>query len=403
MNIPVWYIPSWHGDLRLESVARDMTRIKLHDPTPNEREVADMILAKACERGWVLSATSPNHFRTGNDVVVLRAPLSEVGPLATSIVRPDAAVLTAITFMSGRVITVENARADLGAVIRQIEAETREVMEKVAAEEATSAPPAPEQPTSPPPAPPTVPVTETVAPALGHPYRDPSPEVVSVQRLAPAPPPPAPALPAPKRSQALANVTPKAAVTVRRATPCCPQCTPGAVGPASEVLLAFLDERQHKDWAERRAIVVRGGLTGHRYLLAHRSTELAARMGRICFDMEDQLVIHFHDMAVPPEEEVLAAKLILEHREPWLRNEATTFGGTQRFKNPFGDGGDGVWDATLTRQIGVYAGALSGELSYIQSPGEQAIVDYDTANLQYLLTSGLVSMGDSMVQAVEGD
>ena len=25
---------------------------------------------------------------------------------------------------------------------------------------------------------------------------------------------------------------------------------------------------------------------------------------------------------MPPEEEILAAKLILEHREPWLRNEA---------------------------------------------------------------------------------
>lgn len=393
--IPVWYIPSWHGDLRLESVARDMTRIKLHDPTPNEREVADMILAKACERGWVLSATSPSHFRAGNDVVVLRAPLSEVGPLATSIVRPDAAVLTAITFMSGRVITVENARADLGAVIQQIEAETREVMEKVAAEEAAAAQP---EPVPAPPAPPTVPVTETATAALEHPYRDPAPE--GVQRLAPTPPPPTPPPPAPEnRSQALANVTPKAAVTVRRATPCCPQCTPGAVGPASEVLLAFLDERQHKDWAERRAIIVRGGLTGHRYLLAHRSTELAARMGRICFDMEDQLVIHFHDRSVPPEEEVLAAKLILEHREPWLRNEATTFGGAQHFKNPFGDGGDGVWDATLTRQIGVIADTLSGG----PADDDRSPIDYDTANLQYQLTNGLVLMGESMVQAVEGE
>ena len=34
-------------------------------------------------------------------------------------------------------------------------------------------------------------------------------------------------------------------------------------------------------------------------------------------------MLHFHDNSVPPEEEVLAAKLILEHREPWLRNEAT--------------------------------------------------------------------------------
>lgn len=419
--IPIWYIPSWHGDLRLESVARDMTRIKLHDPTPNEREVADMILAKACERGWVLSATSPSHFRAGNDVVVLRASLSEVGPLATSIVRPDAAVLTAITFMSGRVITVENARADLGAVIQQIEAETRAVMERVAAEEArefaAAAEPVPVpvpaaiEPPAPSPVPSGPTVTETVDAALGHPYRDPTPVPAVVERtpqrhplhplLQATAPPPAPPAAAEKRSQALANVTPKAAVTVRRATPCCPQCTPGAVGPASEVLLAFLDERQHRDWAERRAIVVRGGLTGHRYLLAHRSTELAARMGRICFDMEDQLVIHFHDRSVPPEEEVLAAKLILEHREPWLRNEATTFGAFH-FKNPFGDGGDGVWDASLTRRIGIVAGVLG------DGPSDcQMSIDADTAELHYLVTTAipraLGALDSGLSQAMEGE
>jgi hypothetical protein len=370
--IPVWYIPSWHGDLRLEAVGSSMTRIKLHDPTPSEREVADVVLERACKLGWVLSATAPNHFRSGKDIAVLKAPLGEVGPMVTSIVRPDAAVLTAITFMSGRVITVENAKADLGAVVRRIEAETREVMERVAAEEqqeteaTEQAEAATSAATAAPPAPPGPLVTETTTEALGHPYRDPEPVVAVVERQPPAPPPaPAPAppsAPAPlaapeKRSEALANVTPKAAVTVRRPTPCCPQCTVGAVEPASEVLLAFLDEQQHKDWAKRRAIVVRGGLTGHRYVLAHRSTELAARIGRICFDMEDGLVIHFHDRSVPPEEEVLAAKLILEHREPWLRNEATTFGG-HKFKNPFGNGGDGVWDATLTRSIGTFVSAL---------------------------------------------
>ena len=54
---------------------------------------------------------------------------------------------------------------------------------------------------------------------------------------------------------------------------------------------------------------------------------------------------------MPPEEEVLAAKLILEHREPWLRNEATCLQQTKdgkwhdlgflRYKNPFGDASDG--------------------------------------------------------------
>ena len=105
----------------------------------------------------------------------------------------------------------------------------------------------------------------------------------------------------------------------------------------------------------------RGGLTGHRYILAHRASEIAAKNGKICFDADDRDVLHFHDQAVPPEEEVLAAMLVLQHREPWLRNEATCLGVrfSRVFKNPFGDHLDGVVDASLTKVVGAVAQALS--------------------------------------------
>lgn len=148
-----------------------------------------------------------------------------------------------------------------------------------------------------------------------------------------------------------------AAVTAKRPTPSCPQCTPGAIKPASEVLLAFLTPEQHKSWAKDRTLIVEGELSGHRYRLAHRHSVTAQRQGRVCWDLDLDCVVHFHDTSVPPEEEILAAKLILEHREPWLRNEATMFhrvgcAGAMIFKNPFGDGLDGVADATFTQQIG---------------------------------------------------
>jgi hypothetical protein len=97
---------------------------------------------------------------------------------------------------------------------------------------------------------------------------------------------------------------------------------------------------------------VTGGLTGHRYILAHRQSEIAAYNTKMCFDLDDGQILHFHDNSVPPEEEVLAAKLILEHREPWLRNEATTFGARVKFKNPFGDLGDGTESTMLVSEIG---------------------------------------------------
>jgi hypothetical protein len=146
---------------------------------------------------------------------------------------------------------------------------------------------------------------------------------------------------------------PAKAASVKRPTPCCPECEVGSVAPASEVLLSFLNEEEHESWSRQRAIVVTGGLTGHRYVLAHRRSAIAAYNTKMCFDLDDGQILHFHDNGVPPEEEVLAAKLILEHREPWLRNEATLLGGdNMKFKNPFGDLGDGTETAALVGQIG---------------------------------------------------
>lgn len=156
----------------------------------------------------------------------------------------------------------------------------------------------------------------------------------------------------------------KAAATVTRATPCCPQCYLDAIKPATEVLLEFLSPEQHADWAAHRFIIVEGGRTQHRYLLAHRHSAQARRMGRMCMDLDDDVIVHFHDNSVPPEEEVLGAKLVLEHREAWLRNEATLFNAdsrrVQRFKNPFGDLSDGTEDAGFTANFGALMAGFAG-------------------------------------------
>ena len=165
-----------------------------------------------------------------------------------------------------------------------------------------------------------------------------------------------------KELKKLAKKPASAAVTVRRPTPSCPDCFVEAIEPATKVLLSFLTPEQHDTWAKERYIVCRGGLTGHRYIIAHRSSEIAAKNGRICWDADDMDTLHFHDQSVPPEEEVLAAMLCMQHREPWLRNEATCLGLRfhRVFKNPFGDHMDGVADATLTKLVGSVARVLLG-------------------------------------------
>lgn len=147
---------------------------------------------------------------------------------------------------------------------------------------------------------------------------------------------------------------PDAAVTVRRHTTCCPDPIPveGPLKRSSRVLREFCTPRQWRSWVKHGFLHCVGQLTGARYRLVHREHPLAATQGKICRDLTHGVTLHFYNCWVPPAEEILAAKLILENREPWLRNEATYFSGGERFKNPMGMGGDGTWDAGVFTRLG---------------------------------------------------
>lgn len=281
----IWFVPSWNGDLRLEADG-DTTVLTIEKPTPAEVEVLGKMKTAFLEQGWVDEKKWQDPSRWRKRKCIINAKLADVGPVASKIMRPGEAVLTAITLADGKMVTHSGSDS--------------EELKDIAAE-------------------------------------------------------------AEKKGAS-------SAVTVKRPTPSCPECFPGAIEPATEVLLSFLSPEQHESWAKDRTMLVHGGLTGTPYVLAHRHSDFARQVGRVCYDVDAQIAVHFHDRSVPPEEEVLAAKLILEHREPWLRNEATMLGydpmsggivdtlggrGAPVFKNPFGDITDGVLDSFLTVGVGI--------------------------------------------------
>lgn len=320
--IGAWYIPAWNGDFRLEPDPKDpehRTWLTIKRPTLEERRQLRLLRDAFNKKSWIDSSgasrmQAPSHLL--RDRVVIRAPLSEVGPLVASLLKPGPNVLTAVKFKNGRIEVCETSK----------------------------------------------PGTD-VATTGGGPYR--SSEIEEKKKEEKKPEEKKPASEPSDESKALAKKEDaEAAATVRRPTPCCPDCFVDEEEihrPATEVLLAFLDERQHATWAASRYVVARGGITGHRYLIAHRNSPIAARNRRMTYDLDDDAILHFHDWTVPAAEEVLAAMLILRFREPWLRNEATAFGGRRHvFKNPFGDGGDGLADSGWTRQFGQAALELLG-------------------------------------------
>jgi hypothetical protein len=260
-----WYFPSWNGDFRLISVDKSTYR-----ETASEKAcVLEVIEPTDAEREMLLKFLEAAVAKNWTPIVKLSPEPRQEILLSTSVAEAGKVFIT-FAKMADRTITA--IRSEGGVLVVQ------DTVELLATPESE-------------------PVLE------GEVVATPAEE--------------------PKR-----KAKKETAVSVQRPTPSCPQCVLGAVSRASEVLLSFLTPAQHETWAKHRYIVVRGGITGHDYMLAHRHSPIAVKVGRICFDLDDEYVVHFHDNSVPPEEEVLAAKLILEHREPWLRNEATMLGFT---------------------------------------------------------------------------
>lgn len=320
-----WFIPSWNGDMRLVPHDKDPQRtlMLIEKPTLNEQTAVNRIGEECRKNGWIkkweVFEPKEGFFSPNSWEFEINATLEQLAPIVATIMRPGPAVLTAIKFTNDEVITCSGGRAELQQFVEAAYRSAPAVL----------------------PAPPETPAVAVAAAAAVE------------------------AKPEEPKKEELAK--PEAAATVKRHTPCCPSCVSGSIAPATEVLLAFLNEEEHRAWAKKRSIIVQGGLSGCRYRLSHRHSRQAQLDGRICYDFDTGCVVHFHDWTVPPEEEVLAAKLILEHREPWLRNEATMFeaSGSDRknmvFKNPFGDIMDGVEDSRITSKIGkVFELILSG-------------------------------------------
>lgn len=302
-----WFFPSWNGDVRIEADEQrpDLTRMTVIRPTANERRILTALGKLIEARGWKSEKESASFGFWKDDgpsgqTWEIEVPFLVLGPWMTRFLKPGVATLTAVRI--GEDVAVhDGTRDDLGDWVRSVLATPVEL-------------------------------ADALEKQVGK-----------------------------KKSKKTGTNTgtntssSSAATTVGRPTPCCPDAIQGALEPATEVLLAFLTEEQKEQWLRERRILAVGSHTGHRYLLCHRHGETARRLTKVAYDLEDHDVLHFHDWRVPPEEEVLAAKLILEHREPWLRNEATCLGDHDMvFPNPFGSYNDGIPDADFTDAIGAF-------------------------------------------------
>jgi hypothetical protein len=286
VEVPVWYMPSFYGDVRLESVSgidgRAETVLYAVNLTPTEEAAMEVLrrraIAKPTRVGPIAIGREPwateEDFRpiekktyreAGVEISVrLRAPIAAVQKVLARAMKPGRATVSAVKFSDGKIEEVRTA-------------------------DTTSA-------------------TTTVA------------------LLAPKKEKPK-ALTAPKKET-------KAAVTVAAPTIGCPSPDFGeAEIRAKRVLEVFLDDQQRADFRKTGRFVSQGQDTGRRYLLSLRNAPdggLRHQSFRSVLDLDpsdDARGLYsgplcVHDWTVPAAEELLALHLmiVLPGRERYLRS-----------------------------------------------------------------------------------
>jgi hypothetical protein len=250
----VWLIPSFHGDIRLESQG-DRTILHAYELTAWEEKAMEVLRARALGREffrkpWAkessfLPLTNAAYRMKDGVTVELEAKIGDIEKVLSKALRPERQLVKAVKYTDGTVREIQTYRSPA-------EPDERDKL----------LPPAPEKPKA-----------------------------------------------------ELAKPEPETATTVARPVNGCPMPDfPEADIRASRVLEAFLSPAQVKDYQATGAFMTIGADTGRRYMIGNRERPqyLAEHFfGRQLYDMDLGRALCVHDWAVPPPEEMLALHLCI--------------------------------------------------------------------------------------------
>ena len=255
----LWYLPSLYGDIRLESLAKEKTKLTLFGLSPQEK-VAMRALILEAEKDRVLKGPwlpAMSHLLDLDSIreqtVELRTSISKVQKVLAKHLKPNREMVSVVKFADGKMVEMTEQ------VLQQIERTT---------EAESSSPPPTERPRK-------QLAMATAAATVAEPYRG---------------------CPAPDFEQA----------EVR----------------AQAVMRAFLTPEQIEDFETDGAFISIGADTGHRYAITSRhAREPLGRYVRSLYDLDEQMPYCVHDWEVPAAEEMLALHLLLSvpGREMFLR------------------------------------------------------------------------------------
>jgi hypothetical protein len=256
MTAPVWYHPSFYGDIRLEAMAtsgkQKMCRLVAEKLSETEKLALRQLDQMARKKGWLTyQATLINSTAT-----VIEAPIEKVAKALASFMKPGRKTVSAVKFTDGKMEEVVEADLPAEPAMKQVP---------------------------------------------GNPYRAGPVTALAVRHEEEAVP-------------ATIVPTPVAAVTVAAPVLGCPAPDfRSAELKARAVLSVFLTDEQREDFGRHNRFITTGSTTGHRYVITSRhARDELSKYQRTLFDLDDRLPYCVHDWSVPAAEEMLALHVLLQ-------------------------------------------------------------------------------------------
>lgn len=101
LTIPKWFIPTFHGDIKLEATSERSCIVIAEKVTDLEKAALDKLLVKATKKNWLSmvpqSLYSANKLKTAMD-----APIEKVAKEIAKALKPGRRIVSAVRFVDGK-------------------------------------------------------------------------------------------------------------------------------------------------------------------------------------------------------------------------------------------------------------------------------------------------------------
>jgi len=101
ISVPTWFIPSFHGDIRLEVIDKTSCMVIAEQVTEREKKALIQLAEVASKKGWLTSPTG-SLFSEHTLKTKMAAPIANVARAIAKALKPSRKIISAVVFEGGK-------------------------------------------------------------------------------------------------------------------------------------------------------------------------------------------------------------------------------------------------------------------------------------------------------------